>query len=92
MSTDEKQAKLLAQAIYEIRLLLGPYLGSNNDADMAVRLAAHLSYALHNEALAHLEGQEFDVEEALTKIKAIDEIVKGDYSEYFVNQFSENTA
>lgn len=44
------QAKVLAQAIYEIRVLLSGYLGSENEGELPVRQAAHLAYALHNQA------------------------------------------
>jgi hypothetical protein len=38
------------------------------------RLAAHLSYALHNEALAVIEGKTFDVERAIEKIRSVDKM------------------
>lgn len=44
--------KILAFAVYELRLLLAGHLGSEATADPAVRAAAHLAYALHNQALA----------------------------------------
>ena len=59
MPNHQSQAKILAQAIYEIRLLLSGYLGSQNKGDTSVREAAHLAYALHNEALAVIEGKDF---------------------------------
>ena len=49
--------KLLAADLYEIRTLLSPHLGSESKADAKVRLAAHLSYVLHNEAKSILEGR-----------------------------------
>ena len=66
MRTNE--SKILAKAIYEIRLLLSGYLGSNVDADPSVRIAAHLAYALHNDALAVLEGNGFSADEALKRV------------------------
>lgn len=72
MSSSAQQVKLLAQALYDIRALLGGYLGSQSNADLPVRIAAHLSYALHNEALALLEGQAFDTDEALRKVSFVD--------------------
>ena len=56
MHLPDTQTKILAQALFEIRLLLSNYLGSDNSADLCVRLAAHLAYALHNEALSVMEG------------------------------------
>lgn len=66
------QSKLLAKALYEIRLLLSGYIGSSVDADMSVRIAAHIAYALHNEALAVCEGKTFNLANAVSKIEAID--------------------
>lgn len=74
MDEHSAQTKLLAQTVYEIRLLLGNYLGSTNTEDPCARLAAHLSYAVHNEALAVVEGKSFDVALAIEKIKAIDKM------------------
>jgi len=72
---DDAEAKLIANALYEIRLLLGPYLGSENGTAADVRFAAHLAYALHNEALALAAGTGFDVNAALQKVAAIDGIL-----------------
>ena len=76
---------MLAQAIYEIRLLLSGYLGSGAEGDECVRAAAHLSYALHNEALAVMNGGSFDPEEALAKLKAVDRMFSLDLAERFSN-------
>lgn len=77
MSIDKTEVRLIANALYEIRLLLSPYLGSENDASRDVRLAAHLAYALHNEAAALIDSEKFDVEAALRKVAAIDNTVPG---------------
>ncbi len=77
MSIDNTESKLIANALYEIRLLLSPYLGSENDAPHDVRLAAHVAYALHDEAAALIEAERFDVETALRKVAAIDNVVPG---------------
>jgi hypothetical protein len=84
MSDNPSQAKILAQGIYEIRLLLSAYLGSQNEGDPAVRRAAHLAYALHNEALAVLEGGTFDCSEAVKKISALDAM----FQESFTSRFT----
>lgn len=68
------ESKILAQAVYDIRVLLSGYLGSNVNADPSVRIAAHLAYALHNDALAVLEGNGFKAEEALKRVAALDSI------------------
>lgn len=41
---NDVETKLIASALYEIRLLLGSYLGSENEAPADVRIAAHLAY------------------------------------------------
>lgn len=75
---NDAETKLIASALCEIRLLLGSYLGSENDAPADVRIAAHLAYALHNEASALAAGSGFDVSAALKKVAAIDGIVGGE--------------
>ncbi len=75
---NQSQAQIMAQAIYEIRVLLAGYLGSQCEGDPLVRQAAHLSYALHNEALAVLEGRGFDESAAISKIQAVDELFNQD--------------
>lgn len=74
----DTETKLIANAIYEIRLILASYLGSDNEAPMDVRFAAHLAYALHNEASALAAGTGFDVSLALQKVVAIDGILGTD--------------
>jgi hypothetical protein len=73
--TTNDQAKVLAQAMHEIRLLLSDYLGSENAGDLPVRQAAHLAYALHNEAASVAAGGTFDVSASLAKINAVDEML-----------------
>ena len=75
-SIPSSQTKLLAAAIIEIRTLLSTHLGSESNADSGVRLAAHLSYALHNEARSILEGEAtFDLNIALSKINSAEQVV-----------------
>ena len=69
---DEK--KILAFAVYELRMLLSEHLGSEAAADPSVRAAAHLVYALHNQALAVLEGKSFSAAEAEAAIAAVDRL------------------
>jgi hypothetical protein len=82
----EINCKILAQAIFDIRLLLSGYLGSNAvvDADESVRLAAHMAYALHNEAFSILNGQEFDNLQAVEKIKVVDQIFSENISDKYM--------
>ena len=76
MDTKDQQIKLLAQAVYELRLLLSGNLGSPAPDSSAEKIAAHLSYALHNEALAVLENKEekFVVEKSLKTLQHLDKL------------------
>lgn len=74
MSNPSTPEQLVAAALYEMRLLLAPYLGSTATADLPVRVAAHLACALHNDALRLLEGKPTDVDAALAQIEAIDRV------------------
>ena len=73
MSTHE--TKVLAFALEEIRNLLAGHLGSDATSELSVRIAAHIAYALHNEAAAVIEGSSFNAEKAIDKIQAIDAIL-----------------
>jgi hypothetical protein len=84
MSSNSEQ-KILAQALYEIRLLLSGYLGSANEGPLGVRQAAHLAYALHNQALSAVAGDAFDVGQALRSVAAVDAML----GSQFVSRFAE---
>ncbi len=73
------QEQLLAFAVYEIRLLLADHLGSQSDSPMPVRTAAHLANALHNEALAVMQGQPFDVNAAAARLDALDSVLGAEF-------------
>ncbi|MDU8647318.1 MULTISPECIES: hypothetical protein [Pseudomonas syringae group] len=73
MRTD--QIKLLALTLLEIKTLLADYLGRDVDAPMSVRVAAHMAYALHNEAEAVYSNADFEIADASLKIYAIDQIL-----------------
>lgn len=73
----EAESKLLAAALYQCRILLGDYLGPESDVSTHLRLAAHLAYALHNDALAAMDGRAFDVQASLARIANIDRIIGG---------------
>jgi len=83
MPNMQPQAKILAQGIYEIRQLLSGFLGSQNAGDPCVRRAAHLAYALHNEALSVIDGGTFDGEKAVDKVRAVDRT----FGESFASRF-----
>lgn len=85
MSVHQDQAKILAFALYELRLLLAGHLGSESNSDVPTRAAAHLAYALHNQALAVIEGRTFDVNAAVQAIAQVD----ARFGENFVQQYAE---
>ena len=85
MTSPTDQAKILAFAVFELRLLLAGHLGSNAVGEPSVRAAAHLAYALHNQALAVLEGRQFNPTEAIEAIARVDQM----FGENFVQQLSE---
>jgi len=76
-------SKAVALALFEIRVLLSGYLGSQNDGDISVRQAAHLAYALHNEALALLEGGTFDAEAVKLRLAAVDGMLNSRFTDLF---------
>lgn len=88
MPNTNSQEKILAQGIYEIRLLLSGYLGSQNAGDPAVRRAAHIAYALHNEALAVTGGGTFDCVKAMDKIRAVDRMFEETFTSRFESHIS----
>lgn len=69
------QEQVLAFAVYEIRLLLADHLGSDSTSDMSIRAAAHLAYALHNQAYAVLQGNAFDPEQATAALGGADRLL-----------------
>jgi hypothetical protein len=73
MQTD--QTRLLALALLEIRTLLADYLGSDVDVPISVRVAAHMAYALHDEAETAYNNADFQIDHASRKIAAIDQIL-----------------
>ena len=77
----QQEVQILAVALGEIGQCLRSYLASNSPADLQVRMAAHLAYALHNEALSASTGHSFDVEAALRKVAAINGVLGVDWSD-----------
>jgi len=82
-SSADQQLRMFAQAIYEIRLLLSGHLGSQTPGDIAVRQAAHLAYALHNQAEEVLSGRPGDIENSLSRIQALDKMFNSNYAKKF---------
>ena len=58
--------RLLVACLYEIRCVLGHHVGASELT--AENEAAAIAYAVHNDALAVLEGREFDVEAARKRL------------------------
>ncbi len=84
MIREPNQNQILAFALYELRLLLAGHLGPDAESEPAVRAAAHLAYALHNQALAVLEGRSFDTSQAIEAIARVDT----QFGENFLQQLS----
>ena len=82
------QEKLLAFAVYEIRLLLAGHLGSQSTSELPVRAAAHLAYALHNEADNVLRGESFDAPQAVERLGAVDRMLGTDFQDRFAKASS----
>ncbi|GAA5161015.1 hypothetical protein [Viridibacterium curvum] len=81
------QTKILAFAVFELRVLLAGHLGNEASSEPRVRAAAHLAYALHNHALDALDGKSFDVADAMSAIARVDEV----FGENFTQQLVEAT-
>ena len=87
MESQDQKIKILAQALYEIRLLLSNHLGSPFDGASPEKVAAHLSYALHNDALAILNNREGDfvIEETLKTLNHLDNLFGNEPNSSFKN-------
>ncbi|MBA6251960.1 hypothetical protein [Colwellia sp. MB3u-55] len=91
MDSKDAQLKIMAQAVYELRLLLSGYLGNRDPETQCESVSAHLAYALHNEALAIIEDrpEDFDLNNAISKIKRVDEMYGEQFGERFQNLISD---
>ena len=72
--SSETHVQAVALALFQIRVLLSGYLGSADGGDPCVRQAAHLAYALHEEARKLLEGGDFDAGVMASRLAAVDEM------------------
>lgn len=79
----EVHRKGVALALYQIRILLSDYLGSEATGDLSVRQAAHLAYALHSEALALLEGGSLDADAVTRRVTALDGMLGSQFAPLF---------
>lgn len=87
MDKKDAQVKILAQAVYELRILLSNHLGNKDKEELREAVSAHLAFALHNDALAIIEDRpnDFDIDEAIKRIRRVDEM----YGEQFGDRFQE---
>lgn len=83
MSSPTDRERVLALAVYEIRLLLAGYLGNQDEVAMDVRQAAHLAYALHNVALGAIEGDIADLTKIPGSIAAVDKMRGSQFAKTF---------
>lgn len=88
---DVTQNQLLAFAVYEIRQLLAHHLGSDETPDPAVKAAAHLAYALHNQADAILQGRTFDPQQAIESLSAVDLMLATNFKARLLQSVSRDT-
>ena len=82
MSKKDIKIKILAQALYEIRLLIGQ---GGKFGETSERVAGNIAYLLHNDALSILENRDddFDIDNFLKRLEHLDE--GGYYSTLFQN-------
>lgn len=77
----DPEKRLLAAALFELRVLLSSHLDPADVSPAAA--AAAFAYALHNHALATLDGKPFDVEAALAAVDRLEPRFGRDYVEHF---------
>ena len=78
-SSSDLEKRLLAATVFELRVLLSSQL----DESGATGMAAQLAYALHNQALATLEGRPFDVAKSLADLQRLEPILGREYLQHF---------
>ena len=80
MTLEITQAEVLALAVLEIRQLLSSELGVEipSETPTHIRHAAHLAYAIHNEAIAVLDGGTFNAPDALKRLNQADSLFGAD--------------
>jgi hypothetical protein len=66
VSNDDDGARVLAAALYEIRIQLSGHIGRTEPGP--VNDSATLAYALHNDCLALLRGEVVDADAALARL------------------------
>ncbi len=75
------EKRLLAAALYELRVLLSGHIDPEDRTPAGA--AAWFAYALHNHALAALSGQPFDVNKALDSLSKLGPLLGTEYLQHF---------
>jgi hypothetical protein len=75
------EKRLLAAALFELRVLLSSHI--NPDDKSPAGNAAWFAYLLHNQALAALAGQPFDVVAALDGLARLEPELGSEYLQHF---------
>jgi hypothetical protein len=88
MSVQSANEKILALAVFELRVLLSSHINDGSSEQTPVSVAAHLAYALHNQALAVLRGETFDITDALESVRRVD----AQFGEHFFERFANAAA
>jgi hypothetical protein len=91
MNMEEAKLKILAQAVYELRLLLSHHIGPSEKIASPEVASANLVYALHNEAEAIIENRpkDFKIDEAIEKIRKAELLSGGKYTDQFQELMNE---
>jgi len=91
MNSEEAKIKILAQAVYELRILLSHHIGSVDKIATPEVASANLAYALHNEALAIIENRpiDFNIDKAIENIQKAEVMSCGTFSNQFQDLINE---
>jgi len=80
LSEPDLEKRLMAAAIYELRVLLASHIGQEGTP---AGVAADFAYTLHNPALAILEGRPVDVPATLDSLKRLEPALGEKYLRQF---------
>ncbi len=75
------EKRLLAAAVFELRVLLSSHIDPNDQSSEAT--AALFAYALHNQALAVLDGKTINVAQALDSVANLESRLGSAYVQQF---------
>ena len=75
------EKRLLAAAVFQLRVMLSPHIDVRDKSPAGA--AAQLAYALHNQALAVLDGKSFDVGAAIDALARLEPTLGKDFQEFF---------